>query len=569
MKLWVFEDSVINGLFHEARFSSTACCDPQEPIPNKMQTGKHGVIVLNPGRRPSLHPRNKSQPESEDLQELPESNDPAVIRKIVRRQAALASAGRRKATIAATQKRTSVVRRQYDASGTAPSNDRTFKQEHIALSLQQIASPAAFAIACGQFDPFRTHPVDFNSVKDSNVLYSLFKVFMSNVAPLLDLRLPTQDDRRYGRHYSWQKELPKLDISCPPCFGSLRRAAAAPGEKKNINDSASQMMILKFRHMAIRSINRRLDASATGLQNDFGLLIGIAILGSWEHWFGSREACQAHCDGLRLLQSHFKDQEQPHDLKSQIMTFANTFGTKSSAEQQGPRYAPELPRIVELETDTNVGFSWMQGRTYLDQRLVRSCQAILKVEKMAPGPERAQALREIASTVLSFNTKPRLKDITVESDWSRDQNADRINLEVHIILQATGVSLVTFLADNAEEAGTKDIDVGGMCEEVADLARSVVCLPLYDQILLWALVTVFALSNRAPEKGIEVVRTLLQRLQLHMLPLEGVETYMEAFVFLDTARDKYRRLLRMVMTSPEPEDAKPQNPNSSSSCQTQ
>lgn len=522
-----------------------------------MQAGKHGVIVLNPGKKPSRHLRNKPQPESGNLQELPESNDPAVIRKIVRRQAALASAGRRKATIAATQKRTSLVGRQYDASSAALWDVPNANQEQIGLSPQQITSPGAFAIACGQFDPFRTHPVDFNSVKDSSVLYSLFKIFMSHVAPLLDLRLPTQDDRRYGRHYSWQKELPQMALSSPPCFWSLMLAAAAQVGSRMSNESAAHIMILKFRHMAIRSINRRLDASATGFRNDFGLLIGIAILGSWEHWFGSREACQAHCDGLRLLRSHFEDQEQPHDLKSQIMTFANTFGTRTSVDQEGPRYAPELPRIIELETDTNVGFKWMQGRTYLDQRLVRSCQAVLKVEKMAPGPDRAQTLREIASTVLSFNTKPRLKDVLSGGDWSRDQDADRINLEVHIMLQATGVSLVTFLADSAEEAGTRDIDVGGMCDEVADLARSVVCLPLYDQILLWALVTTFALSDKAPVKGLEVIRNVLQRLQLHLLAPAAIETYMEAFVFLETARDKYRRLLRMVMISPEPDtDAK-------------
>lgn len=537
-----------------------------------MQTGKHGVIVLNPGKRPSLHPRSKSKPEPDDLQELPESNDPAVIRKIVRRQAALASAGRRKATIAAThQKRSSAHRRQYEPSSVAVSaREPNTKYGQIEASLPQITSPAAFAIACGQFDPFRTQPIDFDSIKDSNVLFSLFKVFMGHVAPLLDLRLPTQDDRRYGRHYSWQKELPQMALASPACFWSLMLAAAAQVGSKMGSASSAQIMVLKFRHMAIKSINKRLDASSAGFHNDFGLLIGIAVLGSWEHWFGSREACQAHCDGLRLLQPHFKDHEQPHDLKGQIMTFANTFGTKTGVEQPGPTYSPELPRIVELEAETNAGFAWTAGRTYLDQRLVRSCQAVLKVEKMPPGPDRARTLRELASTVLSFNTKPRLKDVLTESDyWSRDKDGERINLEVHIILQAAGVSLVTFLASSAEEAGTKDIDMCGMCEEVTDLSRSVVCLPVYDQILLWALVTIFALSDQVPENGLEVVGTVMQRLQVHHLPFDAMETYMEAFVFLETARDKYRRLLAMVAIPPSPDtDLKPAhepNPN----CQTQ
>ncbi|KAI5367303.1 Putative fungal transcription factor [Septoria linicola] len=515
-----------------------------------MQAGKHGVIVLNSGRRPSLQPRRRPEAESEDTNDLPESNDPAVIRKIVRRQAALASAGRRKATIAAThQKRSNANRRQTEASVASLASD-TISGRRL-LSQQHVIGPGALAVTSHRFDPFMTHPVDFEIVRDPNVLHSMFNAFMANVAPLLDLRLPTQDDRRFGRRYSWQKELPQMALSSPPCFWSVMLSASAQVGARTSNDPASSVTTLNFRHMAIRSINKRLDASGEGFHNDFGLLIGIAILGSWEHWWGSSEACKAHADGLQILRPHFQDQDQPHDLLAQIMTFANTFGTPTSETPAGPKYAQELPRIVELQSETNVGFTWIAGRAYLDQRLVKGICSSLEIERMSPSPERAQTIKEVASAIMSFNTKPRLKSVFTESDWARDQDGDRINLEVHIILQAAGVSLMTFLANSAGAAGTADIDVIGMCDEVADLARSVMCLALYDQILLWALVTVFSLNHQTPTKGIAVMRAVTQRLQLHLLPLEAIETYLEAFVFLESARSDYYELLNLVML---PED---------------
>lgn len=283
------------------------------------------------------------------------------------------------------------------------------------------------------------------------------------------------------------------------------------------------------------------------------------ILGSWEHWWGSPEACKAHADGLQMLRPHFRERDQPHDLLAQIMTFANTFGTPTSGTRSGPKYAQELPRIVELQSEANVGFTWIAGRAYLDQRLVKGICSSLEIERMIPGPERVEIIREVASAIMSFNTKPRLKSVFTESDWSRDQDGDRINLEVHIILQAAGVSLMTFLASDAQEAGTADIDVVGMCDEVADLARSVICLPLYDQIVLWALVTVFSLSHQTPKKGIGVMRTVTQRLQLHLLPLEAIETYLEAFVFLESARQDYHELLNLIMLPEEQSESGGEN----------
>ncbi|KXT00304.1 hypothetical protein AC578_6489 [Pseudocercospora eumusae] len=501
-----------------------------------MQAGKHGVIVLNPGRRPSLPSRAKSETESDESLDLPESNDPATIRKIVRRQAALASAGRRKATIAAThQKRTGSGRR--DAAGSTSAGGRKIKQEAPGLgSALALASLTSAELGTGRIDPFSAHAVDFDVVKDPNVLHSLFNLFMTHVAPLLDLRLPTQDDRRYGRRYSWQTELPHMALSSPPCFWAVMLAAAAQVGARNASDPSSSLMTLGFRHMAIRSINKRLDAPAQNFQNDFGLLIGIAILGSWEKWWGSQEACRTHCDGLKLLQPHFKEDEQPHDLFAQIMSFANTFGSGVK-----PEPFEETTRVFELEEDANIGFAWISERTYLDQRLVHA-----SIERMASGPSRSKAIQTLASSIMWFNTKPRVRDLVTTKET--DKEADRINLEMHIILQATGIAMLNHLAGGPEEAGTNEVDVAGMCDEVADLGRSVSCLPLYDQLLLWAMVTVFALSRHYPDAGLEIIRTVTTRLQIYVLPLDAIETYMKAFVFLNTARAEYHQLLSLIMT---------------------
>ncbi|KAM3424917.1 hypothetical protein BST61_g6891 [Cercospora zeina] len=506
----------------------------------KMPGGKRSVIVLNPMRRPLLTTRSKSDPEFEAIDGLPESDDPAIIRRIVRRQAALASAGRRKATLAALYEKRSTRKLQHreHALCSIPLSPTYDGSVHIP---EFLPSPGALAIANERFDPFAVQAVDFDAIKDSGMLRSLFYVFMAHVAPLLDLRLPTQDDRRYGRRYSWQKELPQMALASPPCFWALMLAASGQMDYMTNNSPAKSVLTLKFRHMTIRSINKRLDASSTGFRNDFGLLVGIAILGSWEHWWGSPAIRRAHCDGLRMLRPHFKDQDQPHDLFAQVMTFANTFGSEDYTEPQEPKYAQPLPSVVESQMNVNIGFERTAGTVHLDQRLVRSVCSCSEIERMDPGPGRNQVIRELASVIMSFNTKPRLRAVFTENDWSRDQDGDRINLEMHIILQAAGVSMLNCLAGSEKEAGTEDVDVTGMCEEVSDLGRSVVCLPLYDQILLWALVTILALCHRAPAQGIEIIRTTAHRLQMHQLPAVDLETYMEAFVFLGTARDDYAR----------------------------
>ncbi|KAF7190490.1 hypothetical protein HII31_08204 [Pseudocercospora fuligena] len=332
-----------------------------------------------------------------------------------------------------------------------------------------------------------------------------------------------------------------MALSSPPCFWALMLAAAAQVGARNASDPSSSLMTLGFRHMAIRSINKRLDAPAQNFKNDFGLLIGIAILGSWEKWWGSQEACRAHCDGLKLLQPHFREDEQPHDLFAQIMSFANTFGSGVK-----PEPFEETTRVFELEADANIGFAWISERTYLDQRLVHAVCSCQSIERMASGPSRSKAIQTLASSIMWFNTKPRVRDLVTTKET--DKEADRINLEMHIILQATGIAMLNHLAGGPEEAGTNEVDVAGMCDEVADLGRSVSCLPLYDQLLLWAMVTVFALSRHYPDAGLEIIRTVTTRLQIHVLPLDAIETYMEAFVFLNTARAEYHQLLSLIMT---------------------
>lgn len=539
-----------------------------------MQAGKHGVIVLNPGRRPSIPSRAKSETESEESLELPESNDPAVIKKIVRRQAALASAGRRKATIAATHhRRTANGRRECTAlslSSGGPGGKKV-KQETTAPATATAYPPetaltlASFELGTGRIDPFSAHAVDFDVVKDPNVLHSLFNLFMTHVAPLLDLRLPTQDDRRYGRRYSWQTELPQMALSSPPCFWALMLAAAAQVGARNASDPSSSLMTLGFRHMAIRSINRRLDSTPQNFKNDFGLLIGIAILGSWEKWWGSQEACRAHCDGLKLLQPHFREHEQPHDLFAQIMSFANTFGT--GVKQEEP--FEETTKIFELDADANIGFAWISERTYLDQRLVHAVCSCQNIERMAPGLSRNKAIQSLASSIMWFNTKPRVRDLVTTKET--DKEADRINLEMHIILQATGIAMLNHLAGSPEAAGTNQVDVAGMCDEVSDLARSVSCLTLYDQLLLWAMVTIFALSRHYPDAGVDIIRSVATRLNIHILPLDAIETYMEAFIFLNTARAEYHQLLSLIMIDPPDatEEELEHLSDSKSSCSTQ
>jgi hypothetical protein len=521
----------------------------------EMRGGQHGVIVLSTAnRKPSLPATNEPPPpESDASMELAESNDPAAIRKIVRRQAALASAGRRKATIAATLPKRTPKRDSARPSSSTRKPSNTGDSTDEKKVRPPTPPPGALTVATGKFDPFNVHPIEFDAVKDPSVLPSMFRFFMSTVAPLLDLRLPTQNDRRYGRRYSWQTDLPHMALTSPSCFWSLMLASATQIDAKATGKPESSVATLGFRHMVIRSINKRLEAPASSFQNDFGLLVGIAIVGSWEKWYGTEEACQAHCDGLKMLRKHFKEENQPHDLYLQIMSFANTFGSGEKKPEE-PSFRREVPQMVELEAEAHEGFTWISSREPLDQNLIRALSSCGKISRMPRGGERTKTVRSLAPAIMGFNLHPRLNQM-VSSDHHRNQEADRINLEMHVILQAVGVAMLNYLAERPDEAGTGQIDVVGMGDEVADLGRSVACMPVYDRVLLWALLTVFALNRHAPEKGKEVVCMLIYRLQLGDVSLRDVESHMDAFVFLEEARRDYYQILQAAL--PDLPDAKP------------
>ncbi|CAK4031279.1 Hypothetical predicted protein [Lecanosticta acicola] len=486
------------------------------------------VIVLDAPNRPR---RQQNAGEQNDrILELPDSNDPSVLRKIVRRQAALASAQSRKDTIAAL--------RSKRGRRHGPNRDAKERSTEVPVSAQDIvakekASPTTLEVGRRQIDPFSILPIDFNAIKDPNLLHSLFTFCTDVVAPLMDLRLPIRPELTGGQCFTWKISLPATALSSPPSFWALVMGASCAVSLWQFKHPTESPIVMTLRHKTIECVNKEL-ACMKDPNPDLGLLGAIALLGAYERTWGTREAWKAHQKGMKTLSAFIGKAGGQTEMATAIFAF--------SEEDNVREETPEL----ELTSDDGSGFVKMRKVTYLNVSLSKHVLACGEIDSATDIVEKAEMIRNTAQGLLLFRATSNLTDI-MAIDPARDRDGDRLNLVMHLILQSAGVSMLQFLCGEGEEASIATIDIPSMCKQAVELAKDVSKAQLYDEILLWSMMTICALNRVSADDGLDTIGVLAHRLDMESLSSGAWERFLRTFVFLESARQQYEQLWYRVM----------------------
>jgi hypothetical protein len=327
-----------------------------------MTAGQFGVFSLDTATILSPIIQKQRQTEADGRQRVSVAAAEPRISEVVRRHAALASAGLRRTTLAEKRARklkllkppercppaTSIRKQDDDDDDDADPPTGTEMVLHRApmkeesgdggtttpVSLSHMMRPRSLTALLGN---------DAAAVKDRDLLYSLFQCYVQTYAPRLDNMFPIKGS-------SWQVELAQVALSSPPCFWSMVLVAASYVGMQG----RGLVLTLTFQQMAIRSINRAIGASPAVLHNDFGLMSSIASMAHWEATWGSPAASRLHAEGLKLLHPHFDEKGRRHELYAQTMAFANTLGDGPKLEPYGDLHDAA---VVTFEEEAREGMA--------------------------------------------------------------------------------------------------------------------------------------------------------------------------------------------------------------------
>lgn len=489
------------------------------------------VIVLDAPNRPKQR-LGAGEPSGRSFDVL-DSNDPSVLRKIVRRQAALASAQSRKDTIAALRsKRGRRPGFQRDGRRTSAFPPKDTPEDVI---VKQKPSPTTLEIGRTQIDPFSILPIDFGAIKDPNLLHSLFTFCLDIVAPLMDLRLPIKPEMTGGQSFTWKVGLPSIALRSPPSFWALVMGASCALSLVQSKRPTETPITMTLRQKAIECVNKEL-AAMKDPNPDLGLLGAIALLGAYERTWGSREAWKAHQDGMKTLCAFIESGGGQNEMARAMLAFSEE--DKSRVE--------ELPKLEIAPEGHGSGFIKMAKLTYLNPNLTKSVLKCGGIDATKDVLEKARLISEVTGHLLQYSPAVNLTDVMCV-DPSRDRDGDRINVEMGYIVQSAGVSMLRCLCGEGQEASLAIVDIPVMCKEAVRLAKGVSKLPLYDELLLWAMVTICALNRVPADDGLDTIAVLAHRLEMESSPNAAWESFLRKFVFLESARPRYEGLWYRIM----------------------
>lgn len=196
---------------------------------------------------------------------------------------------------------------------------------------------------------------------------------------------------------------------------------------------------------------------------------------------------------------------------------------------------------VPLEYEMGEGFRRMgDDANSLEPNLIAGIYDCGQLDQTPPqqGPIRTSLLQSAASKLLTY----RVSDAVPKSicgSKGRSIDGDRRNLEMHVLLQGAGASLIRRLTreDDIVE-GIDMIDFEETCIEAVGLAKDISEDGAYNELLLWAIFTIFALNVHAAVDALEVVTKLTRR--LGMGSWQQVESSLRLFVYLDSQSSLYR-----------------------------
>lgn len=331
--------------------------------------------------------------------------------------------------------------------------------------------------------------------------------------PLMDMRLPNKADNVSRSRYAWQNDLPRLVLSSEPLFWTILLCSGTLEALwiRKLPDALSWNV--KYRHLAICSVNRRLQAPEHDLVLDSGLISAIATLGVWERQRGSKEIWLAHRRGVETLTQKLRERKE-HDLVRQMVASCH------------------LPDVQPWVDNHSEGFKRLRNEILLDHLVVSAVCRCPHIESIELGQSRVNALETEATEILKYTTS------SAVSGRVEGSAGNRISLEMNVLLQGAGVSMIKFMGRDLVGTRVDQIDFPEMCRETVGLGKSISSNPAYDDLLLWAVFTMYALNSYTDSEGLDIVVKLARRLEIaSWLCLENL---LREFVYLETAALAYQ-----------------------------
>lgn len=371
--------------------------------------------------------------------------------------------------------------------------------------------PGTFEIPFNLKDRMRY--ADFHVTIDDRVQV-VMDLMENYIFEFMSLRLPTKADKQVGKTNLWQTIMPTFVMTSEPLFWAMVLCAGTLESLRQAQDPATDSQNLKYRDLAIRSVNKRLQAPEDELVLDCGLVSAIASLGTWERQLGSREIWRTHRKGvdtllqkLRALRSSNKD-----NMIAQIIASCHD-------------------NVCDFDADMrSSGFIRICKQIDLDPDLMSSLCACQRLEYVQPNERRFELLESTAAEILKHTTLGTMSKVI--------RFPNRINLEMHVLVQSAGVSMVNFLAGPNDLANVDPIDLPEMCQEAIELTRSVSSIRIYDELLLWAIFTIHSLNYNAEPEALQMIAQIARRLQISGWP--SLQNLLRSFVYLETAKAAYQ-----------------------------
>lgn len=498
------------------------------------------VIVLDAPNRPRKAQQDAGE-QSQRTFEFADSTDPDELKKIVRRQAALASAQSRKDTIAALRskrgKRTDGTYRNVPRKpSSSTESTSSSSQNEVVVKQKPRPSPTVLEVGRRQMDPFSILPIDFNAIKDPNMLHSLFGYCVEVVAPLMDMRMPIKPELTGGVAFTWKVGLPNTALRSPPSFWALVMGASCALARMQRKHPTDTPITMTLRQKAIECVNEELR-SMKDSNPDLGLLGAIALLGAYERMWGTREAWKAHQEGMKTLSAFLADGGGDNEIAVSILAFS----------QDDQSRIEELPELEARPDGSGIGFVKMREATHLNFLLAKSIMNCSKIDTTTDSSKKTEMIGEAAAVIMKYSPGVSMTDVMC-ADSGRDQEGDERNMQMHYILQSAGASMLHFLSNGeGQSTGLAMIDIPVMCKEAVKFAKNVVKVPMYDEPLVWGIVTICALNRLVADEGLEAIAAAVHRLQMGSLPFTDWERLLRKFAYVESARSLYRQLWYFVM----------------------
>lgn len=300
-------------------------------------------------------------------------------------------------------------------------------------------------------------------------------------------------------------------------------------------DGPTQAGILNLRHNALQSINQAISSAQGGLL-DPAVIGAIGLLAGWELEFGAPQAYDTHMAALKAIvtrQYSRAGREKPptetHQatlppiIEDLLISMGHDLPAFSSKQLYFPRAdKPAMFQACPDPTGLPVGF-----RTVIEQRLFIPdlLHRVSQLQYFDPGaPDAAVNLRSIARSISQYD---HYAGFGTSYSFLQTQQEDEMNAQSVFHVRLAGLALCGALRKKLPPTTTPLHEIefymdarGGpsvLSKQAAALMPKYLVGTVYDEILLWALVAIVAVTGTRTSQQTRALSRLFADCQIREL----------------------------------------------------